>query len=106
VTATVRQGDKPVTRRRRTRRPLRVRTIGVWLLAVTAACVAVILITLTLAILAGVMRGPAPAARAAGVPACQQEDGPGPCFWDAGTSGNGQGDSFYLDAAGRFYYTR
>lgn len=32
------------------------------------------------------------------LPACENEDGPGPCVWDAGTEGNGVGSSFYIGA--------
>lgn len=28
---------------------------------------------------------------------CEYEDGPGPCFWDGGSQGNGQGLSFWID---------
>lgn len=28
---------------------------------------------------------------------CEHEDGPGPCFYDAGSVGNGQGLSFWID---------
>lgn len=49
---------------------------------------------------------PAPSTTpAASVPACAQEDSPGPCFWDAKTQGNGKGRSFFVDAAGNVYYT-
>lgn len=30
-------------------------------------------------------------------PPCANEDGPGPCFWDAGAAGNGVGNSFWVD---------
>lgn len=30
---------------------------------------------------------------------CATEDSPGPCFWDAGSRGNGQGLSFWVDAS-------
>lgn len=30
------------------------------------------------------------------VPACAHEDGPAPCYWDAGTRGNGVGVSYVL----------
>lgn len=39
------------------------------------------------------------------VPACQYEEQDGPCFWDAKTSGNGQGVSFFVDADNNVYYT-
>lgn len=39
------------------------------------------------------------------VPACQYEEQDGPCFWDAKTSGNGQGVSFFVDANNNVYYT-
>lgn len=32
-----------------------------------------------------------------GMPACAEEDSPGPCYWDAETFGNGRGRSFYVD---------
>lgn len=32
------------------------------------------------------------------LPACQYEDGPGPCYWDAQVRGNGTGRSFTMDA--------
>lgn len=63
----------------------------------------------TLAILATVAAGPsAPAADAvwsvsfAGLPACAEEDSRD-CAWDAGTAGNGLGESFY-DLAGVAHY--
>lgn len=31
--------------------------------------------------------------------ACVHEDAPGPCVWDATTSGNGHGTSFWVDPA-------
>ncbi|GAA5150385.1 hypothetical protein GCM10023340_27400 [Nocardioides marinquilinus] len=34
---------------------------------------------------------------------CRHEDGPGPCFWDAGERGNGRGRS-YVIRHGRTYY--
>lgn len=30
--------------------------------------------------------------------ACATEDSPGPCYWDAAEQGNGQGNSFTVDA--------
>lgn len=38
---------------------------------------------------------------------CASDDGEGagstlPCYWDAATRGNGQGDSFMIDATGEF----
>lgn len=42
------------------------------------------------------------------LPPCANEDGSGsvlPCYWDAQTMGNGRGDSFMIDPAGRFHYT-
>ena len=38
------------------------------------------------------------------VPDCMEEDGPGPCFWDAQARGNGLGTSFFIDATGETYY--
>lgn len=35
---------------------------------------------------------------------CRFEDGPGPCFWDAGVRGNGHGRSFWIDAHGWTHY--
>lgn len=35
-------------------------------------------------------------------PMCEQEDGPGPCFWDT-RRGNGIGDSVWLDEFGDAY---
>lgn len=35
---------------------------------------------------------------------CENEDGPGPCFWDATTAGNGIGTSFWIDCAQSFHY--
>lgn len=37
-------------------------------------------------------------------PTCASEDAPGPCVWDAQTQGNGQGRSFYVDAAQTVHY--
>lgn len=34
------------------------------------------------------------------MPACAQEDSPGPCYWDAKTRGNGMGRSFIVVPAG------
>lgn len=31
-------------------------------------------------------------------PACENEDGPGACVWDASKKGNGQGQSFYINS--------
>lgn len=44
-----------------------------------------------------------PAALRAMAP-CAAEDGPGPCFWDAGRAGNGLGFSFWIDCAQAFHY--
>jgi len=38
------------------------------------------------------------------IPECIEEDGPGPCYWDAQARGNGEGTSFFIDANGEFYY--
>lgn len=35
---------------------------------------------------------------------CEHEDGPGPCFWDATTAGNGVGHSFWIDCQQSFHY--
>lgn len=35
---------------------------------------------------------------------CLSDDGPAPCFWDAGERGNGRGYSFWLDRAGHVHY--
>lgn len=35
---------------------------------------------------------------------CEQEDGPGPCFWDASTAGNGVGHSFWIGCDQAFHY--
>ena len=45
---------------------------------------------------------PAPAPVVVGAPLapCVDEDGPGPCFWDAAARGNHRGTSFVLDARG------
>lgn len=36
-------------------------------------------------------------------PACAYEDSPGPCYWNADTQGNGEGQSFYRDEAGKVH---
>lgn len=38
------------------------------------------------------------------VPACLEEDSPGPCFWDAQSRGNHRGRSFYVGADGSVTY--
>ncbi len=40
---------------------------------------------------------PVARANARTLPACAAEDGPGPCYWDASSAGNGVGHSFYID---------
>ena len=35
---------------------------------------------------------------------CATEDAPGPCVWDAGLRGNGQGASFWRDRRGHVHY--
>ncbi len=35
---------------------------------------------------------------------CLTEDSKGPCFWDAGTRGNGKGRSFWVDINGGVHY--
>ena len=42
--------------------------------------------------------------RALGWPACEEEDSRGPCAWDAWSSGNGVGRSFYVTAQGFTVY--
>jgi len=37
-------------------------------------------------------------------PACDFEDSPGPCYWDAQNRGNGKGLSFTVDADGTRKY--
>jgi len=37
-------------------------------------------------------------------PPCAEEDSPGPCFWDAGKRGNGEGLSFWVDAEQAVHY--
>lgn len=37
-------------------------------------------------------------------PTCAQEDSPGPCYWDAGSRGNGAGQSFWVDADQKVHY--
>lgn len=44
--------------------------------------------------------GPTPARW---LPPCQGEDGPGPCFWNAGKRGNHKGISYVLDRDGAVY---
>lgn len=39
----------------------------------------------------------------AGVPACATEDAAGPCYWDATSRGNGDGESFWIDADGTWH---
>lgn len=50
------------------------------------------LIGTSAAVFAASDNGPAP------MPPCVQEDSPGPCFWDAGERGNGEGSSFWVGA--------
>lgn len=38
------------------------------------------------------------------LPPCAEEDSRGPCYWDAGSSGNGSGYSFWVDAHQRVHY--
>lgn len=35
--------------------------------------------------------------------ACANEDGPGPCFWDAKHRGNGEGRSYFLSSKGNVH---
>ena len=35
---------------------------------------------------------------------CKFEDGPGPCFWDAGVRGNGHGRSYWITRSGAVRY--
>jgi hypothetical protein len=37
---------------------------------------------------------------------CKQEDGPGPCYWDAQKRGNHIGRSYWLDRRERRHYVR
>jgi len=46
------------------------------------------------ALVAGYLTGQASAAP--GLPSCQSEDAPGPCYWDATRDGNGTGRSFVV----------
>ena len=39
-----------------------------------------------------------------GLMPCADEDGPGPCYWDASTRGNGIGSSFLIDQHGMTWY--
>jgi len=39
-----------------------------------------------------------------GYHACEWEDSPGPCWWDAGSAGNGRGHSFYVTRDQRVVY--
>ena len=36
---------------------------------------------------------------------CAEEDSAGPCYWDAGKRGNGEGLSFWVDAQQAVHYT-
>lgn len=38
------------------------------------------------------------------LPACPEEDSPGPCYWDAHTKGNGVGRSFWVDENQNIHY--
>lgn len=38
------------------------------------------------------------------LPPCATEDSTGPCYWDARSRGNGQGQSFWIDAKGRYHF--
>lgn len=38
------------------------------------------------------------------LPPCPEEDAPGPCYWDAGSSGNHSGFSFWVDSHQRVHY--
>ena len=35
---------------------------------------------------------------------CENEDGPGPCYWDAQVRGNGEGRSYVIDSLGGVIY--
>lgn len=35
---------------------------------------------------------------------CVNEDGPGPCFWDGSTRGNGLGRSYWIDRVQQYHY--
>ncbi len=39
-----------------------------------------------------------------GLKPCENEDGPGPCKWNARTMGNGVGNSFWIDSMACFHY--
>jgi hypothetical protein len=38
------------------------------------------------------------------MPPCAYEDSPGPCYWDAGSFGNGVGRSFWVDTSQVVHY--
>lgn len=67
-----------------------------------AVILAVLVIAVTVSVL--VHRPSTPAWAPAGYAACELEDSPGPCYWNADTMGNGTGTSFYVDAAGTYTY--
>lgn len=59
--------------------------------------------------LPGASQGPPTAGQPASasldtVPPCENEDGPGPCRWDAQTAGNGVGMSFTITCDQTFIY--
>lgn len=64
-----------------------------------------LLVTLT----ACAVTAPAPVVDPVRVPVpalapCVAEDSPGPCYWDSATRGNGDGQSFTVDALGGVAY--
>ncbi|USH45907.1 hypothetical protein SEA_VIEENROSE_72 [Streptomyces phage VieEnRose] len=66
--------------------------------------VAVVVAALTLAVSSGA--GTADAAPKPTYKPCRYEDSPGPCYWDAGSFGNGRGHSFYVTPTQRVRYVR
>jgi hypothetical protein len=71
---------------------------------ITRTLAALALAALTLVGLAGPASAQPFPVQHAGYHACAWEDSPGPCFWDAGSSGNGRGHSFYVTRAQRVVY--
>lgn len=52
----------------------------------------------------GVLLASAAATPGVPLPPCQWEDGPGPCYWDASASGNGDGRSLFVIGDDHFLY--
>jgi hypothetical protein len=50
------------------------------------------------------VEGPSVEAPSVQLPPCPNEDSPGPCFWDAGSRGDGSGRSFTVDGFGVLTY--